>query len=57
MSIPYETLQELYEIADGARGDGPWMRGLAIEHIRKNGHEYPAREDTSSDALQDRGGK
>jgi hypothetical protein len=43
MPIPYERLQELYEIADGAYGDGDWKRGHAIAHIRANGHEYPAK--------------
>ncbi len=39
--MTYEQLQELYEIADGAWGDGAWMRGLAVAKIRENGHPYP----------------
>lgn len=39
-------LQELYEIADGATGTNPMMRGNAVKAIREMGHEYPAAETT-----------
>ena len=48
MRISEDHLLELYEIADGAYGDGPWVRGLAIKHIQELGYKYP-RQDSRND--------
>lgn len=36
-----QQIQELYEIADGALGDGPMSRGNAVRALREAGLDYP----------------